>query len=148
MKLPFVPKRFIPMGTNRMFHFSQRIQSKVLYDGDCPICIVEINLLKKYLNKQGKVEFVDITKDSFKPEDHLGITYQEAMGNMHVIGDDNKVYKKMDAIREMYRGVGFGAFAAFTELPVIRPISDKMYEIFAANRFRLTGRKDDCNCQK
>jgi hypothetical protein len=34
---------------------------------------------------------VDITKGSYNPEDHSGITYQEAMGNMHVIGENNQV---------------------------------------------------------
>lgn len=37
------------------------------------------------------MKFVDITKNTFKAEDHLGITYEEAMGNMHVIGEDDKV---------------------------------------------------------
>ena len=37
------------------------------------------------------MDFVDITEDSFKAEDYLGITYEEAMGNMHVIGENNKV---------------------------------------------------------
>lgn len=37
------------------------------------------------------MDFVDITEDSFKAEDYLGITYEEAMGSMHVIGENNKV---------------------------------------------------------
>ncbi|XP_048728758.1 uncharacterized protein LOC125646476 isoform X2 [Ostrea edulis] len=148
MRLLAIPQRVLSMGTNRMFHLSRIHKSKVLYDGECPICMIEINFLKKYFNKEGKVEFVDITKGSYKPEDHSGVTYQEAIGNMHVIGENNQVYKKMDGIREMYRGVGLKGFAKFTEMPVIRPVSDRMYDIFAANRFRLTGRQDNCNCQK
>lgn len=60
-----------------------------------------------------------------------------------------QVFKKMDGIREMYRGIGLKPLATFTELPLIRPLSDKMYDIFAANRVRL-GRKDsDCSkCKK
>lgn len=60
-----------------------------------------------------------------------------------------QVFKKMDGIREMYRGIGLKPIATFSELPLIRPLSDKMYDIFAANRVRL-GRKDsDCSkCKK
>ena len=38
------------------------------------------------------MDFVDITEDSFKAEDYLGITYEEAMDSMHVIGENNKVH--------------------------------------------------------
>lgn len=54
----------------------------------------------------------------------------------------------MDGIREMYRGVGLKPVATFTELPVVRPLADKMYDIFAANRVRLAGRDESCNCKK
>nr|XP_022308420.1 uncharacterized protein At5g50100, mitochondrial-like [Crassostrea virginica] len=150
MKLFELSRIALQVGSARKFHLSQQVlKTKVLYDGHCPICIKEINFLKKYFNKEGKVDFVDITEDSFKAEDYLGITYEEAMGSMHVIGENNKVFKKMDGIREMYRGIGLKPLATFTELPLIRPLSDKMYDIFAANRVRL-GRKDsDCSkCKK
>eukprot|EP00105_Crassostrea_gigas_P024766 XP_011445134.1 PREDICTED: uncharacterized protein At5g50100, mitochondrial [Crassostrea gigas] len=149
MRLPALYKGVCTVGNVRSFHLSQRInKTKVLYDGDCPLCRVEINFLKLFFNKERKVKFVDITKNTFKAEDHLGITYEEAMGNMHVIGEDDKVYKKMDGIREMYRGVGLKPVATFTELPVVRPLADKMYDYFAANRFRLAGRDESCNCKK
>lgn len=67
---------------------------QVLYDGQCPLCVTEISLMKKLNKKENTVKFVDITIGEYNPDDHLGITYQQAMGKMHVIGKDKKVRYK------------------------------------------------------
>ena len=51
----------------------------------------------------------------------------------------------MDALRAMYHATGFGWFANFTEWPSVKPASDKFYDYFAKNRFRLQGKTyDEC----
>ncbi|XP_069141588.1 uncharacterized protein [Argopecten irradians] len=115
---------------------------KVLFDGKCPLCVKEITLLQKF-NTGSKVEFVDITKGKYNPDHHQGIQYEEAMGALHVIAPDQKLFVGMDGTRELYRALGLGWMVAFTELPVINGIADKAYRWFALNRFWLTGRLEE-----
>ncbi|XP_060079398.1 uncharacterized protein LOC132558806 [Ylistrum balloti] len=121
---------------------------KVLYDGKCPLCVKEVDLLRKF--NRGSVNFFDITKGNYNPADHQGIQYEDAMGALHVISPDKKLYVGMDGTRELYRAVGFGWVVAWTELPGIKWVADSAYRWFALNRFWLTGRlgenkDDDCD---
>lgn len=72
--------------------FLRSTQSQVLYDGECPICVKEIQFLQ-YLqrNRPGKVDFVDISLQCFDEEKYGGISYEMAMDEMHVIDENNKV---------------------------------------------------------
>ena len=50
--------------------------------------------MKKLNKKENTVKFIDITMGEYNLEDHLGITYQQAMGKMHVIDRDKRVRGK------------------------------------------------------
>ncbi|ESO85233.1 hypothetical protein LOTGIDRAFT_69227, partial [Lottia gigantea] len=104
----------------------------ILYDGECSICQVEISLLKRLPSRQ-YVDYVDITKADYKPELYHGVTYEQAMKEMHVISND-KVYVKADAIRKMYEVVGLKWLADFSRRPTIAPYCDKLYIKFAKYR--------------
>ena len=67
------------------------VSLQILFDSDCPVCVTEVKFLKWWSRKDNPVNFVDITKGEYKPEDHMGITFEEAMGNMHAITPDKKV---------------------------------------------------------
>lgn len=47
--------------------------------------------MKKLDTKNKNVNFIDITQGKYKAEEHSGITYQQAMGKMHVISSDGQV---------------------------------------------------------
>ncbi|XP_076082599.1 uncharacterized protein LOC143053697 [Mytilus galloprovincialis] len=133
----------------------------VLYDGQCPICAVEINLMKKLNKKDNVVNFVDITVGEYKPDDHLGITYSQAMGKMHVIvthGNNTKthstpevtkIYDSMEGMKVMYNAVGLTWLSKLLSYPGIKETSDKFYRWFAVNRYRMTGRdKEECESER
>lgn len=66
----------------------------MLYDGECPICVKEIQFLQfLQRNRPGKVDFVDISLQCFNEEKYGGISYEMAMDEMHVIDENNKVNK-------------------------------------------------------
>ncbi len=50
---------------------------KMLYDGDCPLCMREVNMLRKRDKDQNKIGFVDISSQSYSAKDNAGITYEE-----------------------------------------------------------------------
>ena len=69
--------------------------SQVLYDGDCPLCVKEIKLLKKVNKKQQTLAFIDLKQPGYKPEDNQNISLDEALGVMRVIGKDGQVTKNI-----------------------------------------------------
>ncbi|XP_024240168.1 uncharacterized protein At5g50100, chloroplastic [Oncorhynchus tshawytscha] len=114
---------------------------RVLYDGECPICVKEIQFLQfLQRNRPGKVDFVDISLQCFNEEKYGGISYEMAMDEMHVIDENNKVHRGVPAFTVMYSAVGLGWLGRFMSWPLVRPVMDKAYAIFAKNRLKWTGR--------
>ena len=130
--------------TSKTLTDEKQNKTKILYDGECSICRVEINLLRKFARKE-HLEYVDITSPSYDPSLYNGVTYEDAMKEMHVI-DNDKVYLKADAIRKMYDSVGLKWLSNFTRLPVIAPICDKLYIKFAA--YRLNRALKNCDTSR
>ena len=55
----------------------QEWEIKMLYDGDCPLCMREVNMLRKRDQGQNKISFVDISSQDYSPGNNAGITYKE-----------------------------------------------------------------------
>lgn len=53
---------------------------KMLYDGDCPLCMREVNMLRKRDKDQDKIGFVDISSPDYSPKDNAGISYEQVQG--------------------------------------------------------------------
>ncbi|NEQ70689.1 MAG: DUF393 domain-containing protein, partial [Symploca sp. SIO2D2] len=132
-------------------------QIKLLYDGECPLCVREVNFLSKRDAGRGIVEFVDIADPNYTPEAHGGIDFETAMGRIHAVLPDGTIIKNIEVFRRVYEALGMRWIYAVTKLPVIGSIADKLYEIWADWRLALTGRpnlativaqrqqRDDCN---
>ncbi|NEP14614.1 MAG: DUF393 domain-containing protein [Symploca sp. SIO2C1] len=115
---------------------------KLLYDGQCPLCMREVNFLRKRDAGLGKVAFVDIADDNYTPKDHAGVDFETAMGRIHAVLPDGTIIKNVEVFRRVYEILGMGWIYAATKLPVIGWIVDKLYEIWADWRLALTGRPD------
>jgi predicted DCC family thiol-disulfide oxidoreductase YuxK len=114
------------------------------HDGECPICNIEIDVMKK-LDKQGNINWVDISKDK-AALDKAGLSYSQAMSKLYVLDEHNNI---------MHSGVK-GFIAVWKQLPYYRriaPIIEHVpfaiailsffYIIFARYRLVLTGKKLD-----
>ncbi|MBE9129146.1 MULTISPECIES: thiol-disulfide oxidoreductase DCC family protein [unclassified Coleofasciculus] len=117
-------------------------QIKLLYDGECPLCMREVNFLRKRDAGRGKVAFVDIADDDYTPSLHGGVDFETAMGRIHAVLPDGTVIKNVEVFRRVYEILGMGWIYAATKLPVIGWIVDTLYEIWADWRLALTGRPD------
>ena len=117
-------------------------QIKLLYDGECPLCVREVNFLKKRDAGRGLVAFVDIADDRYTPEAHGGIDYKTAMGRIHALLPDGTIIKNVEVFRFVYETLGMGWVYAATKLPIIGAIVDTLYSIWADWRLTLTGRPD------
>lgn len=50
---------------------------RMLYDGQCSLCMKEVNFLRKRDAAAGRIDFVDIADPSYRPEDNAGITFEQ-----------------------------------------------------------------------
>ena len=114
----------------------------LLYDGACPLCLREVRALRAMDADRCGICFIDIDSSDYDPAAHKGISYREAMGRMHAITGDGRVIKDVAAFREAYRLVGMGWLYAPTTWPIIAPLVDYIYRLWAHWRLRLTGRED------
>jgi len=117
-------------------------QIKLLYDGECPLCVREVNFLKKRDWGRGLVAFVDIADDRYNPEAHGGIDYETAMGRIHAVLPDGTTIKNVEVFRRIYEILGMGWIYAVTKLPIVGAIANWLYGIWAHWRLPLTGRPD------
>lgn len=115
-------------------------QIKLLYDGQCPLCVREVNFLRKRDAGRGLVAFVDIADDSYDPAAHSNVSFEAAMGRIHAILPDGTVIKNVEVFRRVYEVLGMGWIYAATKLPIIGAIADALYGIWAKWRLFLTGR--------
>jgi predicted DCC family thiol-disulfide oxidoreductase YuxK len=49
---------------------------RMLYDGECSLCMKEVKFLQARDAAAGRIDFVDIAAPSYRPEDNAGITFQ------------------------------------------------------------------------
>ena len=113
---------------------------KLLYDGECPLCLREVNFLQKQDAGRGLVAFVDIAAENYNPEENGGISFAAAMGRIHAVLADGTILQNVEVFRQVYDILGIGWIYAATKWPVIGFLVDIIYEIWASWRLTLTGR--------
>ncbi|KST64327.1 thiol-disulfide oxidoreductase DCC family protein [Mastigocoleus testarum] len=113
---------------------------KLLYDGQCPLCVREVNFLQKRDAGRNLVAFVDIADDDYNPEENGGVDFEAAMGRIHGVLPDGTVIKNVEVFRRVYEALGMGWVYAITKLPIIGAIANLIYGIWAEWRLALTGR--------
>ena len=111
---------------------------EVFYDGDCPLCLREIKLLR-WLDRKERIRFTDISNPTFDPTEY-GKTTQEFMDEIQGRLADGTWIIGVEVFRQLYAAVGFAPLTWITRLPGISHGLDFGYRIFAKNRLRLTGR--------
>jgi len=107
----------------------------LLYDGLCPICGREVAWLRSR-NKLQKLAFQDIHAEDFNPVDY-GTTLERLMAEIHGILPDGRMIHGMDVFYHAYRAVGLGWLLAPTRWPLLRPLFNSLYALFARHRLRL-----------
>jgi len=118
-------------------------QITVLYDGDCPLCTREIEMLRRRDPEGRAARFEDIAAPGFDPA-RYGKTRAELMARIHGVLPDGRLVEGVEVFRRVYAAVGLGWLVRPTGWPLLRPAFDAAYRWFARNRLRLTGRSDAC----
>ena len=115
---------------------------EVFYDGHCPLCTREIDMLQTLDRGRGRLLCTDISEPGFRA-DQYGLDQEVMMASIHGRLPDGSLVQGVEVFRLLYSAVGFGPLVALTRLPVVREALDLGYRLFARNRLRLTGRCDD-----
>lgn len=115
-------------------------QIKLLYDGECPLCLREVNFLQQRDAGRGIVKFVDIAADDYNAEENGGVDFIAGMERIHGVLPDGTVVKNLEVFRRVYEALGIGWIYAFTNWPIIGAIANWIYEVWADKRLVLTGR--------
>eukprot|EP00892_Ulva_mutabilis_P003634 jgi/Ulvmu1/1642/UM114_0009.1 len=113
---------------------------RMLYDGDCPLCMREVNFLRDRVGESGTIDFVDIATADYTAERNAGLTFEQAMGEIHAILPDGSVVTKVEVFRRLYEAVGLGWVYAVTKVPAVGRAADAVYDVWAKYRLPITGR--------
>ena len=121
----------------------------VFYDGYCPLCVKEMKQLAKK-DKQGYLAFYDINQKQLADE-HPEIDFAKANAYLHAKTSDGQIVTGLDVTYLTWKLVGLGWVIAPLRWPIIRVVADKLYMLFANNRYRvskwLTGKaRCDSSC--
>jgi predicted DCC family thiol-disulfide oxidoreductase YuxK len=117
---------------------STSFEVEVFFDGDCPLCVREIALLRR-LDEQARIRFTDIAAPDFDAE-QVGLTYAELMQRIRGRLPTGELIDGVEVFRRLYEAVGFKRMVALTRLPGVSQTLDAAYSLFAKNRLRFTGR--------
>lgn len=120
---------------------------EVFYDGECPLCMREIDMLRRR-DRAGRIVFTDIAAPGFDSAS-VGLDHDALMKRIHARLPTGELIEGVEVFRRLYAAVGFGTLVAMTRLPVVSQGLDLAYKVFAKNRLRLTGRcvkTDDGAC--
>ncbi|PIA62214.1 hypothetical protein AQUCO_00200303v1 [Aquilegia coerulea] len=121
-------------------HLAQDWKIKMLYDGECPLCLKEVNMLKERNKSYRTIKFVDISSDDYSPEENQGLDYETAMGRIHAIQSDGTVVTDVEAFRRLYEEVGLGWVYVITKYEPVATIANAVYGVWAKYRMQVTGR--------
>ncbi len=112
-----------------------------LFDGGCPLCLREVNFLKRR-DINNLILFVDINDNEYNPDNFLGVTYEQAMKNLHGIEDNGELITGIEVLSQAYNLVGLGWVYYPIKIPFISSLIGTLYKYWAKYRLQITGRED------
>lgn len=118
---------------------------EVFFDGDCPLCKREIQMLQWMDRKRQRIRFTDIAAAGFSPELY-GKSHQEFMDEIQGRMPDGSWITGVEVFRQLYSAVGLSWLAWGTRLPVVSHSLEWGYQRFAKNRLKWTGRCTSDSC--
>ncbi|MFG6487054.1 thiol-disulfide oxidoreductase DCC family protein [Roseateles sp. BYS78W] len=107
----------------------------VYYDGACPLCRGEMELLMQR-NVAGLLEFVDIATPGFDAAP-LGVSRDAMLQLMHVRRRDGGWLIGVPAFEVIYAATGFHAIARWLAKPWFARLAAQAYPWLVRNRYRM-----------
>lgn len=117
---------------------------EVFYDGDCPMCLREIEMIRR-MDKRRSITLTDIAAPDFDAAE-TGQSFEELMRAIHARFDATNEKPEqwitgVEVFREIYSRLGFATATNLSRLPVVRHMLYGGYRVFAYFRFKLAMRR-------
>jgi len=117
---------------------SNDTQTRVFYDGACPLCNAEMLILQRW-DRAGRLKLIDIAAPDYN-EQAWPVSIADMNALLRVRLPDGAWLTGMAATRHLYRVVGCGWMVAFTGWPLLSRAFDRAYVWFARNRLPISAR--------
>jgi predicted DCC family thiol-disulfide oxidoreductase YuxK len=111
---------------------------EVFYDGDCPLCMREIRMLKRR-DRHARIQFTNIVARGFDAAAY-DTTQAALMTRIRGRLADGSWIEGVEVFRQLYAAIGWRRIVAVSRLPLVSHLLRAGYVLFARNRLRLTGR--------
>lgn len=118
---------------------------EVFYDGACPLCSREIDMLRRRDGK-ARIRFTDIAAPGFDAAS-VGLPWESLMARIHGRLPDGTLIEGVEVFRRLYAAIGFAGLVRVSRAPGLSHLLDLAYHLFAKNRLRFTGRCTDGACE-
>jgi predicted DCC family thiol-disulfide oxidoreductase YuxK len=116
----------------------------VLYDGECLLCTRQSALLGR-ITPRGAWEFVPLQSPALRGILPAELTPERLRAQMYVLEPGGRAYGGAAAVARVLRTVPLvGVLAHLYDLPLVRPLADRLYAWLARRRYRLFGRRPAC----
>lgn len=115
----------------------QDAKDVLFYDGSCPLCLREINLMRKYTNK--KIDFLDIHAHRF---DETHPSQELLLRRLHLRTTDGKWLVGLDANVHAWSYNSYGKILKVLRWPIIKVMVDFVYFKWADRRYT---KRYDCD---
>ncbi len=106
-------------------------QFEVFFDGGCPLCRREIDMIRGK-DKSQQLILTDISSPNFQCDDH---SLKTLMEEIHGRRADGSYVKGVEVFREIYDRLGYMRLVSVTRLPIVRHSLNWIYRVFAKLRF-------------
>ena len=115
---------------------------EVFFDGGCPLCLREINLIKK-MARDGRIVYTDIADPAYDCVADTGLTYTDLMARIHGRISDGTLVEGVEVFRQLYARTFVRPLVMLTRIPGLSHLLTLGYRGFAWLRFRSRGGKCD-----
>jgi predicted DCC family thiol-disulfide oxidoreductase YuxK len=109
-----------------------------LYDGQCAICRFDVAHLRRR-DTENHIHFIDISATNFDPAPY-GRSRDELLARITARRADGLIVEGPEVFRLAWSAIGFRKLAALTRLPVVAPLAELAYRVFARHRVALSRR--------
>jgi predicted DCC family thiol-disulfide oxidoreductase YuxK len=100
---------------------------------------MEVEFLKKR-DIDKKIRFTDISAPDYDPSQHGNVQFADGMRKLRAVLPDNTVITGVEVFRQTYEAIGLGWVFQLTSIPLVGKLADGLYDVWAENRLRITGR--------
>ena len=114
---------------------------EVFFDGECPLCVKEINLIR-WLDRADRIKYTDIAAPDFDAEAQTGLSFETLMARIHGRTADGNLIEGVEVFRQLYGRTFLRGTVGLTRLPGVAGLLRMGYVFFARYRLRMTNRCD------